>query len=126
MPAPTIMLMVRPTRSQRPIARTNLFCVSSSIEGSRQRLVRSKPSPLGVGRWNLKDQLESKLAHARSTFTEPWIAGRYIRRFADRAEGSTVEVNIRQTEICAIEEIEELGAELQRNKFRELRGFTYG
>src|SRR5262245_13298411 len=71
----------------------------------------------------LKDQFESKLTHARSAFAQTGITGGHIRCFADRTEGSAVEINIGQAEICVIEDIEELRTELQSDVFRELRGF---
>ena len=123
MPAPTIMLMVNPRRSQRPIARTNLVCVARATVRHAE-IVRSQHRH-NLEDGFLEDQLKSKLAYARSAFAQSRITSCHIRRFADRTEGRAVEVNIRQAKIQVIEKIEELRAELQRHAFGELRSLAY-
>ena len=64
-----------------------------------------------------KNQLQAKLEHARAAIAEAWVAGTNIRCASDRAEVASVNLHIRQTEVRMIEDIEELGAELQRDSF---------
>ncbi len=58
--------------------------------------------------------LQPKLNHARAAFGEARIAGGHIRRFADLAKTGAVEINVREAEVRPVEDIENLGPELQR------------
>src|SRR5262249_43628998 len=75
---------------------------------------------------SLKDQLQPELNHPRPSFAQARVARRYVRRFADRAEGRAVEVHVRQTQVGVIEQVEELRAELQRRALMKLRRFAHG
>ena len=68
--------------------------------------------PRAGGRPESEHEFQSELNDPGASFPEPWISGRNIRRFADCAEGRTVEIDIGETEIRAVKEIKDFSAEL--------------
>ena len=57
-------------------------------------------------------KLQAELNDARTTFAQPWIAGSNIRCFTDCSERGAVEIDVRQTEIRTVEDIDDFSAKL--------------
>src|SRR5262249_41379555 len=101
-------------------------CVSAPFHASardarRNGSLSGQPIPR-----NSENQLQPELTGPWPTFAKAWIARRYIGCFANRAKSGTVKVNVGQTQVCVIEDIEKLRAKLQREAFCQFRSLAYG
>src|SRR5215475_11095302 len=90
---------------------------SSRVPGVSVPLGASTPAHLFWSEY----KLQTKLNDARPTFGEPRIAGSNIRCFTDCSERGAVEIDVQQTEIRTVEDIDDFRTKLHRCVLGHLR-----
>src|SRR5262247_22477 len=90
---------------------------SSRVPGGLAPLEASTPAHVFWSEYKLQTELND----ARTTFAQPRIAGSNIRCFTDCSECGAVEIDVRQTEIRTVEDIDDFRTELHRCVLGHLR-----